>query len=444
MSVGSETGGPGPGQERPQGHGGVVSRAEAVGRFLVYAGRRFLGDGGPAQAAGLSYASLLAIVPLLAVGLSFLAGFPAFEQVRLELQRFVYDNVLPDVGLEISGYLNTFVDNASHMTAPGLAGLAVTAILLMSNINGAMNAIWRIPEPRPLVARFMVYWTILTLGPLFIGASLSLSSYAFAAVQWFDSAALGGSLGLTRLVSGGLSVLGFALIYLVVPNRAVHPGHALIGGLVAAVLFESLKLGFGFYLKHFPSYQAVYGALAAVPIFLIWMYLSWSVILFGAQVAAALPEWRAAQRRGAPVADPGARLALALSVIARLREASRTGELVKERHLGRKLPATPAELDATLRALRQANLVERGRGGRWVLCRDLYEVSLRDLAAALDLGLAPGEGWHPAAEAAVAALAEALEAEQNRSLAAMLEPGEQEIGDSIQFPARSAGSAGRK
>ena len=404
-----------------------VLKAGRIARFLGYAGQRFAADGGARHAAGLSYASLLALVPLLAVGLSFLAGFPAFESYRAELQRFVFQSMLPDVGGEVSQHLTAFIENAKKMTAPGMAGLAATAILLMSNINGAMNQIWRVVEPRPLVARFMVYWTILTLGPLFIGASLSLSSYAFAAVQWFDSAAMGGALGLTRFASTLLSALGFALIYMVVPNRIVHPGHAVTGGVVAALLFELLKAGFGFYLARFPSYQVVYGAVSAIPIFLIWMYLSWCVILFGAQVAAALPEWRASQARGSRIADPGARLALALSVLARLREASRGGTRMKERQLGRSLPATPAELDVTLRAMRKADLVERARGSRWVLCRDLDEVTLGELAEALHLGLAPGQGWHPAATTAVAALQDSLRVQQGRSIAEVLNSGDTEV-----------------
>ncbi|MFQ5775403.1 MAG: YihY family inner membrane protein [Kiloniellaceae bacterium] len=418
-----------------------VLKAERIGRFLGYAARRFLADGGLRQAAGLSYVSLLAIVPLFAIGLAILAGFPAFEPWRAQLQLFVLDTFLPDAGLEVSRELTTFVENASKLTAPGLFGLAVTAFLLVSNIDGALNAIWRVAEPRPLAMRLAVYWALLTLGPLLIGASLSVSSYAFAVVQWFDGAALGGLVGLSRLLSIGLSVLGFALIYLVVPNRTVHPGHALAGGLVAALLFEVLKAGFGLYLRHFPSYQLVYGAVSTLPIFLVWMYLSWAVTLFGAEVAAALPEWRASRARGSEAAGPGARLALALSVLARLREASRTGDRPRERTLGRHLPATPAEIDATLRRLRRAGLVERTPGARWVLCRDLDAVTLGDVAQALDLPLAPGPGWHPAAQAVVAGLAEAGERHMARSVAALLAEAAQGAGRD-EAPARGAAAAG--
>src|SRR3989337_1108305 len=164
----------------------LVFRAGHAGRFLGYAGARFLADGCPRQAAGLSYVSLLAIVPLLAIGLAIFAGFPAFAPLRADVQNLILRNLLPDSELVVGDQLTAFVDNASQMTGPGLIALGVTAILLMANINGAMNAVWRVAEPRPLAMRMMVYWMILTLGPLLIGASLTVSSYAFAAVQWLD------------------------------------------------------------------------------------------------------------------------------------------------------------------------------------------------------------------------------------------------------------------
>jgi membrane protein len=148
--------------------------------FLGYAGRRFLTDGCPLQAAGLGYVSLLAVVPLLAIGLAVLAGFPAFEPWRDQVQVFLLEVLVSDAGAEASEQLSVFVVNASRMTGPGLAFLALAAILLMANINAAFNAVWRVAEPRPLALRFAVYWAVLTMGPLLIGASLSVSGYAFA------------------------------------------------------------------------------------------------------------------------------------------------------------------------------------------------------------------------------------------------------------------------
>jgi membrane protein len=329
---------------------------------------------------------------------------------------------VPEAGAEASEQLATFVENASQMTGPGLAFLAVAAILLMANVNGALNTVWRVAEPRPLALRFAVYWAVLTLGPVLIGASLSLSGYAFAAVEWFGAGAIGdGLLDLSWLLSFALAVFGFALLYFVVPNRAVQPWHALAGGLVAALLFEVLKKAFGLFLAHFPSYEVIYGALAAIPVFLIWMYLAWTAALFGAEVAAAMPEWHAARARGRAVAGPGARLALALSLLARLAAASRKGVKPRERDLGHGLPATPGEIDATLRRLRRAGYTGRVLGGRWVLARDLDAVTLADLAEVLDLGLAPGADWEPVARAAVEDLATAAEAPMGRSLGALFE-----------------------
>lgn len=379
-----------------------------LGGFFGYAARRFLADGCPLQAAGLGYVSLLAVVPLLAIGLAVLAGFPAFEPWRDQVQAFLLHILVADAGAEAREQLTVFVANASRMTGPGLAFLALAAILLMANVNAALNAVWRVAEPRPLALRFAVYWAVLTLGPLLIGASLSVSGYAFAAVEWFGvETGAHGWIDLSRLLSFALATFGFAFLYFLVPNRAVPPWHALVGGFVAALLLEALKRGFGLYLEHFPSYEVVYGALAAIPVFLVWMYLAWIAALLGAEIAAAMPEWRAARARGSAEAGPGARLALALSLLARLQAASRIGVKPKERRLGYGLPVTPGEVDDILQRLRRAGYVARVFGGRWVLARDLDAVTLDDLVTVLHLGLAPGADWDPSAQRAVEALAAA-------------------------------------
>ena len=399
--------------------------AGRLGRFFGYVARRFLADGCPLQAAGLSYVSLLAIVPLGAIGLAVLAGVPALETWRGDVQAFALRTLVPEAGAEASEQLAVFVENASRMTGPGLAFLAVAAILLMANVSGALNAVWRVAEPRPLALRFAVYWAVLTLGPVLIAASLSLSGYAFAAVEWFGAGVIGegairdGLLDLSWLLSLALAVFGFALLYFVVPNRAVRPWHALAGGLVAALLFELLKKAFGLFLANFSSYEVIYGALAAIPVFLIWMYLAWTAALFGAEVAAAMPEWHTARVRGRAVAGPGARLALALSLLARLVAAGREGVKPREGRLGQGLPATPGEVDGTLRQLRRAGYVARALGGRWVLARDLDRVTIADLAEVPHLGLTPGMDWEPAARAAVEELAAAAEAPLRHNLGAL-------------------------
>jgi membrane protein len=342
---------------------------------------------------------------------------------------FLLEVLVSDAGAEASERLSVFVANASRMTGPGLAFLALAAILLMANINAAFNAVWRVAEPRPLALRFAVYWAVLTLGPLLIGASLSVSGYAFAAVEWFGvETGAGGLVDLSWLLAFGFAAVGFAFLYFVVPNRAVRVWHALAGGVVAALLLQLLKRGFSLYLEHFPSYEMVYGALAAIPVFLVWMYLAWIAALLGAEIAAAMPEWRAAQARGSQEAGPGARLALALSLLARLKAASRQGVKTKERRLGAGLPATPGEIDGTLRRLRRAGYTARALGGRWVLARDLETVTLGDLAAVLQLGLAPGADWEPAAQRAVEGLAAAAQDSMARPLAEIVKGFEEEDG----------------
>ena len=385
--------------------------------FAVHCGRRFIVDGCLRTATQLSYASLLAIVPILAICLGLLAAFPAFEQLRLKFQVYLFENLVPNAGTEVSNQIAIFVDNARSMTGVGTLALMVTALLLLSSINGAFNAIWRVAEPRPLMTRLMAYWMVLTIGPLLLGASLSLSSYGLVSVALVQGER---AFGLTRLLPFLFAAGGFTLLYAVVPARRVALRHALAGGLVAGALFELLKSGFGFYLARFPSYEVIYGALATIPIFLVWMYLFWAIVLFGAEVAGAAPEWRLVgrQRRGRGGAGP--RLALALALLYRLRNAARSGAPQTESALMRDLPVDLEQFSTVLHALKRHGFAARS-GGRWFLSRDLTTASLRDLLGALDLALESGEGWPEGVEAIVQAAGELGQDVQGKSLAALID-----------------------
>jgi len=399
-----------------------VEQVGTLVRFTLYFLRRFMHDGGPGAAAALSYSSLLALVPLFTISFAVLSAFDAFETVQVDLQKQLVEAMLPDAAQVVSEYLTQFVANAKRMTGPGILVLAVTAVLLLNTITGAFDAIWRVREPRPVALRLLVYWTLLTLGPLLVGASISVSTYAFAVVQWADIEGYTTPLfSLAWLLPIGLSAVGFTILFVVVPNRSVRLLHAHTGALVAAVMFELLKKGFGLYLSHFPTYQAIYGALAAVPIFLVWMYLSWVVLLIGAEIAASLPEWRAVEARRQIPHGRGAKLALALALLGRLKQASSDGRLLREKVLARGLPSTLDELDQVLRALRRGHYVVRAGGGRWVLGRDLATVTLNDLVRVLGLSMTPGEGWSTAVAAAVDDLAQAGEVPGQRTLADVLE-----------------------
>ncbi len=398
-----------------------LKTARALPRVLLYAGKRFGKDSCARSAAALSYSSLLALVPLLTIALTVLSAFPAFSQARVELQELVFKNFLPDAGIEISDQVTSFVENATQTTGIGVVALAATALLLLSTITSAFNAIWRVADQRSLFLKLLVYWALLTLGPMLIGASLTLSSYGFAMVEWSGIDGYTRSFfDVTQFLPAVLSAGAFTLLYIVVPNRPVRFRHAFGGAIVAAFLFEVLKKGFALYLAHFPSYQALYGALAAVPIFLVWMYLSWAVILFGAEIAASLPEWRASLRRGEASGAPGARLALGLSILSRLNRAAQEGRKLRELSLMAGLPAGFDELGDVLHGLRRDGFVSRTSGANWVLSRDLTRAKLRDLMVSLDLTLDPGEGWPENVREVIAALSACGDELTDKPLAELL------------------------
>ena len=391
--------------------------------FVRFVFLRFLADDGLRLAAGLSYTSLLALVPMIAIALAILAAFPAFDAARDQLREAAYAIFPPGSGADTGSYYDEFLDNASKLTAPGVIGLALTAVLLLNNIDAVLSKIFREAEARSAALRFLTYWAMLTLGPLLIGASLSLSSYAYALAQFETVSGLtGGAVAVSRFVAVVLAALGLGLIYLVVPNRRVATRHALAGGVAAAVLLEVLKYGFGLYIAAFPGYEALYGALAALPIFLLWLYLAWTVVLLGAETAAAIPEWRYSDAPSAVLVHPGEKLALGLAVLERLKTAAEEGRRLSQVRLYRGIPATPAEVDLLISQLKQAGIVERASRSRIVLSRDLRHLSFGDLQEALKIDPNPRRRWPGAAgraaqrwadhgrDLAVVSVAEVLEA----------------------------------
>ncbi|MEM7222670.1 MAG: YihY family inner membrane protein [Pseudomonadota bacterium] len=401
----------------------ALKRAKTCALFVAYCLKRFGANRGPYTAAALSYSTLLALVPLLTVGFAVLTAFGSFQSMKDDLQSKLFNFMLPDAALTVSDYLSHFVTNASQMTGAGIIGLTFTAVLLLNTIYAAFNAIWKASEPRPFWLRMLVFWTLLTLGPLLIGASISLSTYVFAQVQISGIQDYEGpSQLLARAVTFSLSTLGFTLLFLVVPNRSVRPKHALVGAMFAALVFEFLKRGFGLFFTTFVSYEAIYGALAVVPVFLVWMYLSWTVLLLGAELAASLPEWRAASdRHGGVVQAPGAKLALALTLLGRLKHASNKGHVMREGPLARGLPVTLEELDQVLSAMQHGRYVARSGRSHWVLCRDLTKVTLNDLILTLGISLEPGDDWPDHVRLAVDRVSKARAREGTGTLADLLE-----------------------
>lgn len=238
----------------------------------------------------LAYISLLSLVPFIAVMFSVMGAFPMFSEWREQLEAFLYANVVPSKGDELRLYIAGFVENIGKMTAVGIGALVVVALMLIQNIDKTINRIFRIQKRPRLIISFSIYWMILTFGPILLGASIAVSSYIISLSSLAEGYTPGLSSVLLALTPYLFSILAFFLLYLVVPNAKVQYRHALVGATVASVLFEFLKEGFAFYITQFPSYQAIYGALALVPILFLWVYLVWLVVLLGAELTALLQE----------------------------------------------------------------------------------------------------------------------------------------------------------
>lgn len=238
----------------------------------------------------LAYITLLSLVPMMTVLISVFSSVSAFSETSEVVHKFVIENFVPAAGDAVSNALQSFVANTGKMTALGGAFLFVTAMMLISNIDKSLNVIWRITKKRRWVFSFSMYWMALTLGPILVGASIAVSSY-ITSLKILDNETLTGAyhLLLSKLPFL-LSFCAFWGLYLVVPNRRIALSHAAIGAFVAAVLFELSKVCFALYVTHFPSYQMIYGALAAIPILFVWVYLCWMIVLIGAEVTAALGE----------------------------------------------------------------------------------------------------------------------------------------------------------
>lgn len=265
-----------------------------VGRFLLAVLRRFHADDALMMAAALSYTSLLSLVPLLTIALAILAAFPTFEPIRHELQIGLISMLVPDVGQAVRQMIDGLINNAGNLTAFGILGLVFTAILLLVTIEDALNRIFRVDQPRAPLSRLLVYWTVVTLGPLLLAASLSITDWLSAFGRHGKEAVQSGLLALAghSLFRFTTLVSLFSLLYCLVPNRPVRPRDAIAGALLAGLLIAVLRIAFRIYVEDVRPYQSLYGALAVVPILLLWMYLVWLAVLAGAEFTASLGERR--------------------------------------------------------------------------------------------------------------------------------------------------------
>ena len=372
---------------------GHHTKLQALAEFASMVWRRFFEERSISIASSLAFTTLLSLVPIIVVAVAVLSVIPVFEETSAQLQAFLLANLIPESAASVAGYARELSDNAAGLTAIGLAFLFVTATLLLLNIDKAFNQIWRV-RVRPRAARrILIYAMLLTAAPVLIGLSLSLTSWVVSVSMGVVKDAPYAGLLLLRIVPIVLTGFAFAMLYIALPNRRVRVRDALAGGFVSAAAFEATKHGFALYITHFPAYRLVYGAFAAFPIFLIWIYVSWVVVLFGAAAAAVLPEWR--ERTFDLESGPGGRFLGALQVLRVLWETR--GAAVRERRLHGAVKLPIDQIEAILDAMRNAGWVGRGRGG-WILAQDLSGLSVAEVYRLFvfraDAGLPPRESGH--------------------------------------------------
>jgi len=349
---------------------------------------RFYEERGLQTAGSLTYTTLLSIVPLITVALAVATAFPVFDDAIGALQLFLLENVLPDAaGIDtITDQISAFSTNAGRLTAIGLAFFFVTAVMLMTTIDTALNHLFRVQRRRPMLQQVLMYWAVITLGPVLIGGSLSMTSFAIgASFGWLRLSIVGNAL--LAVLPFVFTCIALTLLYAVVPNRHVRPRDALIGGVLAGIAFEFAKRGFAIYIGRFPTYSLIYGAFATIPIFLVWLYMSWVVVLAGATLTAILPAYRYAEGR----AIPGREFVDALLVLSMLARAQQHGGPVRLREMGRALRIMPHRCEAVLeRAARLGWAARTDRDG-WVLARDAALLRLSDIYKAYAFD---AETWH--------------------------------------------------
>lgn len=356
----------------------VVRHGERARSFVEFLWRRFVDDRCFETAGALSYTTVFALVPLSAVAFGVMSAFPVFEQWTELLGDFVFSNFVPDAARTVETYLQQFTASVSQLTLAGTLALIASAVLTLSSIEATFNRIWRVKAPRPKLTRFLVYWTVLTLGAILAGATLALTSYLYGISTVTGARALAVGERLIRWAPTLVELAAFSAAYLVIPNRRVPWRHALAGGVLAMTLFELSKFGFALYLRAAPSYQQIYGALAAIPIFLLWLYLGWLVILLGASFAASLSAFRF--QPAATRLPDGAEFFGVLRLLGRLREAQHSGLGLHTEELHRLEPClSDDQLQRMLSDLLRIRVVLRSEAGRWLLSRDLRHVTLGEL-----------------------------------------------------------------
>ncbi len=346
--------------------------------FAGFLWRRFLDDRLFQAAASLAYTTIFALVPLAVVVFGVLSAFPVFDKWSDQLSDYIFSNFVPAAARSVESYLRQFSASAGQLTTAGVIALVVSLLITLNSVEQTFNQIWRVVSARPQLTRFLVYWTVLTLGALLAAASLAVSARFFALPLFKTSE---GRLLAQVVLSVAPVLIEFVcitLVYRVVPHHTVKLRHAVPGALLAVLLLELVKWGLSLYLGSFQSYQRIYGTVAFVPIFLLWIYLSWIAILLGASVSSSIAAFRyqpASMRLPA-----GYEIYGLLRLLGRFAQARRQGRGLQEDQLLELEPMlTDSLVQELLCELERISLLSRTEQGDWMLARDLSDVPVAEL-----------------------------------------------------------------
>lgn len=371
------------------------ARLRRIVYFCRYALGRFVDNGGTQAAAALTYTSLFAVVPLMTVTYALLSAVAAFEGVNETIQNFVFDNFLPATGAVVQEKLAEFSSQARQLTAVGFAFLVVTAYTMLVNVETAFNRIWNVRQPRRGMSRFLLYWGILTLSPLLLGLGFAISSYLFSLPLITDADTYGVRERVLRLLPFALSAGAFTVLFSSVPNTRVRIGDAVTGGVVCMLAFEGAKWGFAKVMQQ-TTVEVIYGTFAAVPLFLIWLYLTWTIVLLGAELTHAL-----GARRYEAVGGRIGALPVVLDFLEQVHAQHRRGGALPVRVAQPMLLRLgPDLMPEVLAGLEAGRIVCRDADDDWLPARDFDLVTVDDVVRALPgywldtLAMGDRAGWH--------------------------------------------------
>jgi len=344
-------------------------------QFLLFVYRSFMQNKGLENAKSLTYTSLFAVVPLVTLVFAILSAFPSFQVFGAQVQDMIFDRLLPSSSRELDTYLADFAAQAKNLTWVGALMLFVTAYLMLVNIERNFNLIWGVGELRKGLSSFLLYWSVLSLGPLLFGIGFGISSYVTSLSLFERFTEVSELIGAKRALLGMfpilLSIGAFTLLYVAVPNCGVKIKHGLSGALVVALSFILVKLVFSRFIAT-ASYALIYGTFAAIPIFLMWLYICWVVILMGANLVRCIPLFSTDNTRD----DIHPTLVL-LALIHLLWEKHQAGEVLKVQQLmDERWPLKQASAETLLGLLLEKNIIVALNQGEFMLVRDLGNVSL--------------------------------------------------------------------